>query len=104
MEKEELRINEEALARRAKSKPAAKKSTVELVPKFCKGCGLCINICPTGTLLFHDDPENKWGVAVVVDAPENCIGCRQCENQCPDCAIFAYRDTGKKDESERKAV
>ena len=90
MSRDEHKINEEALARRAKHKVAPKKGKAVINTKFCKGCGLCINACPTGSLLFHDAPANKWGVEVVVDSPDHCIGCRWCEMHCPDFAIFAY--------------
>jgi len=86
----EQKINEDALARRAKVKRAVKKGKSVIDPKFCKGCGLCINTCPTGVLLFKEDTSNKWGVAVVADSPDHCTGCRRCEMQCPDFAIFAY--------------
>jgi 2-oxoglutarate ferredoxin oxidoreductase subunit delta len=88
MEKEELQANEGALERRAKKKPSAKASKLTLVPLYCKGCGLCVDVCPTGTLQLVDDPKNKWGVSVHVDAEAYCIGCKMCERQCPDFAIF----------------
>ena len=100
MSRDEYKINEDALERRAKIKTPANRGKVALEPKYCKGCGLCVNACPTGTLQFHEAPSNKWGVEVVVDSPEYCIGCRQCEMQCPDFAIFAYRA----DENVEKVV
>ncbi len=92
MEKEELQANEAALARRAQKKPSAKANKLTLVPLYCKGCGLCVDVCPTGTLQLVDDPKNKWGVSVHVDAPGYCIGCKMCERQCPDFAIFVNYD------------
>ena len=86
----ERKINENALLRRAKVKVARKNGKTVVDHKFCKGCGLCVNACPTGVLQFEEDPSNKWGVAVVAGSPDHCTGCRRCEMQCPDFAIFAY--------------
>jgi len=88
MEKFEREANEEALARRAKKKPSAKENIITLVPVYCKGCGLCVDICPTGTLQLEDNIESKFGVSAKADAPEYCIGCKMCEQRCPDLAIF----------------
>lgn len=88
MEKHELNANEEALNKRSKKKPSPKKNIVKTVPEYCKGCGLCVDICPTGTLLLQDAIENKFGVSIKVDAPDYCIGCKMCEMRCPDFAIF----------------
>jgi 2-oxoglutarate ferredoxin oxidoreductase subunit delta len=92
MEKFELKANEEALARRAKKKPSKKENIITLVPVYCKGCGLCVDICPTGTLQLEDNIESKFGVSAKVDAPEYCIGCKMCELRCPDLAIFVNYD------------
>jgi 2-oxoglutarate ferredoxin oxidoreductase subunit delta len=93
MEKFELKANEEALARRAKRKPFPKRNKITVVPVYCKGCSLCVDVCPTGTLLLEDDPANKFGVSIKVDAEEYCIGCKMCEDRCPDFAIFVnYED------------
>jgi 2-oxoglutarate ferredoxin oxidoreductase subunit delta len=88
MEKFELKANEEALTRRAKKQPSKKQNKITVVPVYCKGCGLCIDICPTGTLQLEDNIESKFGVSVKVDAPDYCIGCKLCEQRCPDFAIF----------------
>jgi 2-oxoglutarate ferredoxin oxidoreductase subunit delta len=100
MEKFELQANEEALARRAKKKPSPKQNAITLVPVYCKGCGLCVDICPTGTLLLEEVIENKFGVCVKVDAEEYCIGCKMCEQRCPDFAIFVNYDKDNEDKKE----
>ncbi len=92
MEKFERQANEEALARRAKKKPSPKQNKITLVPVYCKGCGLCVDICPTGTLQLEDHIEGKFGVVVKIDAPEYCIGCKMCEQRCPDFALFVNYD------------
>ncbi len=48
---------------------------------WCKGCGLCIAVCPKKVLELNDRAKSE---AVRM---ADCIGCRQCENICPDLAI-----------------
>jgi 2-oxoglutarate ferredoxin oxidoreductase subunit delta len=98
MEKFEIQANEDALARRALKEPSKKKNSITIVPVYCKGCGLCVDICPTGTLLLEEVIENKFGVCVKVDAEEYCIGCQLCELKCPDFAIFVNYDEKKTEE------
>jgi 2-oxoglutarate ferredoxin oxidoreductase subunit delta len=100
MEKDELQLNDEALEKRKKKKPSPKKNILTVVSVYCKGCGLCVDACPTGTLLLADNYESKFGVSVKVDAPEYCIGCKMCEQRCPDFAIFVNYD--EKDEPKKK--
>jgi len=100
MIRHDVTTNDDAIARRAKVKAPANAGKLVINSKYCKGCGLCINKCPTGVLLFRNSPTNRWGVEVVVDSPEHCTGCQLCEMLCPDFAIFAY----KNDESGKKVV
>lgn len=97
MEKFERQANEEALARRAKKKPSPKKNELTIVSGYCKGCGLCVDICPTGTLQLEDIIDSKFGVCVKADAPEYCIGCKMCEQRCPDFAVFVNYENEEKD-------
>lgn len=57
------------------------KFQVSILPKFCKGCGICISVCPKGVLVLGKD-----GKAFPAH-PEECIGCLNCEYHCPDFAI-----------------
>lgn len=59
-----------------------KKFDVLVNNSWCKGCWLCVNICPKKVL----DPDEVRGKSVPARV-EDCIGCRQCENICPDLAI-----------------
>ena len=53
---------------------------VEVETERCKGCGFCVEFCPTKVL------EMK-GFVVAVKNLEACIKCMQCELRCPDFAI-----------------
>ncbi len=102
MEKFERKANEEALARRAKKKPSPKSNSITVVPVYCKGCALCVHVCPTGTLQLEDNIGSKFGVSIKVDAEDYCIGCKICELRCPDFAIFVNYEEEEKKKKEEK--
>lgn len=58
-----------------------KKHDIVIITENCKGCGICIEFCPTHTLGL------KKGKVMVVN-PENCTGCQLCDLRCPDFAIM----------------
>ena len=56
----------------------------------CKGCGLCVEVCPQ-KLLRPIAEINKKGVRPVQPLdPEKCTGCRLCTLVCPDVVITIY--------------
>ena len=60
--------------------PKGRKAAVQVDPKFCKECGICVAVCPQGALgFFH-------GAAVEVEE-EKCVGCGICVQLCPDYAL-----------------
>ena len=61
---------------------AVKKFEVGVNSVWCKGCSLCVNICPKKVLELSDRQQKSTVVRM-----DECIGCRQCENICPDLAI-----------------
>lgn len=53
----------------------------------CKGCVLCVSVCPKGVLAMSTSINPKGHhTAEVVDGTA-CIGCLQCTTICPDAAI-----------------
>ena len=54
----------------------------------CKGCGLCVSVCPKKIISLDKTVLNGKGYhPAVVSNMEACIGCAMCATICPDCAI-----------------
>ena len=70
------------------------RGEVHVFENWCKGCGLCIAFCPTGTLVLG---VNNRPRAIY---PEKCTGCRWCELHCPDFAIFIAMPPTAEDTAE----
>lgn len=63
------------------------KIKLKIDAERCKGCMLCIDVCPQNALEIAGQ-LNKRGVRyVVLKHPEKCTGCGLCMLVCPDCAI-----------------
>ncbi len=63
---------------------SAQSFTVEVVDAWCKGCDICVRVCPEDCLRL-----DAGGIARCVDA-QACTGCRLCEYLCPDFAIAVH--------------
>ncbi len=57
------------------------RNTLEITAEWCKGCDICVKMCPERCLVL-----NKDQVAELAE-PEKCTGCHICEWLCPDFAI-----------------
>jgi 2-oxoglutarate ferredoxin oxidoreductase subunit delta len=55
----------------------------------CKGCGLCIEVCPQKTLKLST-MFNESGYHFVEISEDNCKGCKRCTIICPDTAIEIF--------------
>ncbi|MBN1406809.1 MAG: 4Fe-4S dicluster domain-containing protein [Calditrichaceae bacterium] len=67
------------------------KPFVKVEPELCKGCGLCIDACPTEVLKFHTKFNSK-GYHYAFYLGDNCTGCGVCFYACPEPeAIVVYK-------------
>ncbi len=65
-----------------------KKMFPKIIPELCKGCGICIHICPKKALRWSED-FNSYGVHYPILDENKCIKCYLCARYCPDFAILA---------------
>jgi 2-oxoglutarate ferredoxin oxidoreductase subunit delta len=53
----------------------------------CKGCGLCVAVCPKKVLELSSEVNTKGYFPAHRARPEDCIYCAICCVMCPDVAI-----------------
>ncbi|MCL2105748.1 MAG: 4Fe-4S binding protein [Oscillospiraceae bacterium] len=55
---------------------------------LCKGCGLCVGVCPKKIIRLDTGRLNAKGYHPArADRAEDCIACAFCAAMCPDCVI-----------------
>lgn len=54
---------------------------VLVIKGWCKGCGVCVAICPRDALTIECDGHAN------LTYPDRCVLCGMCEHICPDFAI-----------------
>ena len=65
---------------------------VQINKDACKGCGICIAMCPVKILEFSDN-LNKRGVHFPEVTDESkCTRCENCMIYCPDFAMVVIKD------------
>lgn len=72
---------------------------MKVIPDRCKGCGLCVSVCPKKIIAMQTERRNKKGyfTAECTD-DEQCVCCTVCALICPDCAIVIDKpDTAEKE-------
>jgi len=64
------------------------KHQLTFAEHLCKGCDLCVHVCPKKILRLSEERVNAKGYkpAVCVDI-EACVGCAACAKICPDSVI-----------------
>jgi len=69
------------------------KYLVEFKRNRCKGCEMCIFVCPKKILCLDKAETNQKGYhPACITNVESCIGCANCALMCPDGVISIYKD------------
>ncbi len=65
---------------------------IEIDTNRCKGCTLCVPVCPPAVIQMADWFNAKgYHPAQLVDPDGKCTGCMLCAVMCPEAAITVYR-------------
>jgi 2-oxoglutarate ferredoxin oxidoreductase subunit delta len=64
---------------------------VVFATNLCKGCSLCVDVCPKHVLALDESTVNPLGyhAARLTDAA-GCTSCVLCARVCPEAAITVY--------------
>lgn len=72
------------------------RGRVEIDERFCKGCELCVGVCPQKVLALDTANLTSKGYHPVrLTAEIGCTGCAVCAVVCPEAAIIVYRETAR---------
>jgi 2-oxoglutarate ferredoxin oxidoreductase subunit delta len=86
----------------AKLETRGKKALFTVSPDLCKGCGLCIEKCPSQVLDWSTHIGIYGTPIVEPKRMERCTGCKLCQYFCPDAAIDVIRDEKTAKEQQEK--
>ncbi len=68
------------------------KGHIHINQAHCKGCGLCIEFCPKGSIIMAKKLNSKGYYPADFADTKECTGCATCAVMCPEAAIEVYRD------------
>lgn len=66
-------------------------ANIKVNSELCKGCKLCINVCPQKIIIVGEDVNLKGYRYIKQIQEEKCTGCQLCAVMCPESAIEVYK-------------
>ena len=57
----------------------------------CKGCGLCLEVCPKKILAFNSYINASGYHPAACTDQAACLGCAMCARACPDLVIEVFK-------------
>ncbi|MGR3309571.1 MAG: ATP-binding protein [Candidatus Brocadiales bacterium] len=70
-------------------------ATIKIKQQYCKGCMLCIPLCPHKSIIVSNTLNNYGIHPVVFKENGECNGCKGCALICPDMAIEIFTGNRK---------
>jgi 2-oxoglutarate ferredoxin oxidoreductase subunit delta len=67
------------------------KGSIRIDQELCKGCSLCVEFCPKGSIVISKRLNLKGYFLAEFDDSKGCQGCAVCAVMCPEVAIEVYR-------------
>ena len=66
------------------------RGQVYLIPERCKGCEICIELCPKKVLQVSENTNRKGYhlPEIILGMEDACVHCEFCTMVCPEFAIF----------------
>jgi 2-oxoglutarate ferredoxin oxidoreductase subunit delta len=71
-----------------------------LNPAYCKGCGICIEVCPKKAIESTGRLDAKGHILPRGGDMSRCTGCRLCELVCPDFAVAIIENEAAEEEND----
>jgi 2-oxoglutarate ferredoxin oxidoreductase subunit delta len=66
-------------------------ANVEFKESLCKGCSLCVAVCPKKIVSLSNRTNEKGYFVAEVKDKSCCTGCAACATMCPDVVITVER-------------
>jgi len=67
------------------------KGRIVVDDAYCKGCGLCVDVCSHEVLALSSNRITPKGYHPAELVASGCTGCGICALVCPEAAITVYR-------------
>jgi len=72
------------------------KGWIEVDDLHCKGCELCVGVCPKDVIALDMERLTPKGYHPAHLISDGCTGCAICAIICPDAAITVFRASPQK--------